>query len=497
VNASILRFAQASFAAAALVVGVGCGSARIVTPLRYGEAPRAIDEPFRAAAPTSSPVPLSLKLPWESEVLPNGMRIVLFERHDLPVVGARLLFTRGTADAGVPLPASVLLARWLTRGTETKTADELDSAWGKIGAEHGKNFGHDATELFARAPSEGFDTAVALLADTVMHPRLDEADFPRSRAEALAVLESGAGGIEAGKVVVVQNLLFGRAHPYGFSKTLRTIVDDLRPNDVRALHAKLFHPANATLIVAGDVTFDRLRATANAVFGSWAPSESPLTRATLPRPDSSGPHTVLVDMPNRSHVGLAVYVPMPHLEPEELAAATILAQCLGGTSSELTRGVRDKEGAAYIFNARIDEKRLGPVITIGGSVEPEKAEATLKRMMDTLQRVVSSGVNAEEVDRARGSVLASLRGQASTNMGITGFAADAVEEGLPLEKMMRLATFVGSARVEDVNRVAKKYLTVDAIRMELAGDLRRLDDVRGFAPVERWTTTGEMAPARR
>src|SRR5262249_29176069 len=142
-------------------------------PLRYEKPEPAPEESFRANAPESAPVPLQITVPWRMTSLPNGLRVALFERHDLPVATVRLVVERGSADVSAPLDAYATLAGMVMSATARRDEPALHAAWAGLGAVRFESFGPNDIELGAKVAAADLDSALALIAETATQPRLD------------------------------------------------------------------------------------------------------------------------------------------------------------------------------------------------------------------------------------------------------------------------------------------------------------------------------------
>lgn len=489
---ALLSVARALSAAAALA---GCAEQPIVAPLNYSPLPATPDEAFRAEPPAPSPaVPLA-PVDVHSASLANGLRVVVLERHALPIVSVRLVVARGLADlAAQERDTYKLLGQVMGGGTARRTPNELETAWTNLGAGHAVAFGSDGAWLTARARAGDFDAALDLLAEQATRPRLLARDVAAAQSRWLGDDERFHADPTVALGRNVSSLMFGPGHPYSFSRPHEGRAGAITVEALSALHARLFQPALATLIVAGDVTAEAAGASAVRCFGGWAAAGPPAARPPLPAPVAGGARVVLVHRSDRAQVHVQVLVRLPALSSDEIAAVDVLSRALGGLSSPLRHSVRDESGAAYSFGAGVTSLRGGGYVGVGGVLEASLAVATLRNILSALADARRRGVAADLVDGARASLLADWRARASRTDGLAGTVTSAVLEDRPIEEAFTFPARLAAVTPEAVRRVAERYFTDAAIRAVVVGDGRRLGDLAslGLGPIERRNESAEL-----
>jgi zinc protease len=122
-------------------------------------------------------------------VLDNGLRVVAFAQHNLPLVAAQLIVGCGGAaehedEAGL----SALVAALLTQGTELRSATELAAASDALGARLLAASGYDASVVSVSATTPAFPHAFALLDEVVRRPAFAADEVDRVRTKSLSDL---------------------------------------------------------------------------------------------------------------------------------------------------------------------------------------------------------------------------------------------------------------------------------------------------------------------
>lgn len=474
------RLSTRSVAAPALVLALaGCIDARgpMVAPLRYQPAPHAADEAFRARPPAWSPVVPGLALPFDITSLPNGLTVVHVPRSGLPTVSIRLVITRGRADVWAPIDTAAILEEVLATGAGKRSGGALAESYARLGAGHSVSCGADGCALSATVGAADFDAALGLVAETAIRPRFVPLDFSAVRERWMYDFANSkySGRVSLGRNVA--SLLFGRSHPYGFALFPSAHTRDLPLKDVAALHAQLFRPAQAALVVVGDATKEAVAASATRWLGGWTGASPPLARPPLQDPEVASRRIVIVNQRDRFQCSAWVGVAALTTDAAELAAVAVLARALGGLSSALREEVRDASGAAYTFNDLTEQLRGATVVGFSGELDREKAKDALLAIVTAVRQARAVGLSAGDVALAQTNLIAEWQARASTLEGLSRLTAEALERGLPLEGLAAWPARLAAVTPAAVQRAAQRYFSDASLRVVAVGDFRWLEDL--------------------
>jgi predicted Zn-dependent peptidase len=428
-------------------------------------APAAPPAPDRTVAPEKGPPP-ELHVPAQKKfVLSNGLRVRLVEYRRLPIVALNLVVDAGAARDPAASPGlASLTASMLTEGTKTRSATQISDEVGFLGANLGAGASVDSAALSGASLSRHLPRFLEIFADVAMNPAFPKADFERVQDERLVTLLQQRDQPQAVASKAFQPVFWG-THPYGhYSLGTEESVRAMRPAHLAAFHERLWRPANAELVVVGDVSEADLKALLEKSLGAWpAGSAAP---ALAPAPGAS-PHSALVlekaDAPQSY-----LYLGMPGLRrsSDDYVAGTVAFQVLGGgMASRLFRNLREDKGYTYGIYARGDARKLAGASVVVGSVKAEVTGAALKELLGELQRLREEPVPAQELEEAKDSLVLSLPAQFATAGATAGRIADLVVNGLPDDYWNRYAELVRKVTAEDVQRFARQYL--DPTRLTL------------------------------
>ena len=170
----------------------------------------------RSQPPQLGPPP-SLALPQiQRATLSNGIRVVVMEKHGVPVVQMNLMLRAGAAlESQDKIGLASLTAAMLKEGAGDKSSLELADAIDYLGASIGTSADNQSLWAFLHTPLSKFDEAFALFADIVLRPTFPANELERLRKERLTSLVQMYDQPTMVAAVASAKFVFGEKHPYG------------------------------------------------------------------------------------------------------------------------------------------------------------------------------------------------------------------------------------------------------------------------------------------
>jgi zinc protease len=235
----------------------------------------------------------------EQFTLDNGLKVIVVEKHTLPVVEGRVIIDAGAMRE----PASKnglasLTGRLLPEGTGDITGAEFARRMESMGASY--NAGGLFNNSFAgvTALKNVFPDALTLAAQTVIAPSFPANEFGRVKNQALAAYQqrrAQASGLANDAFI---RAAFDTTAPFSRPTAGTTAtISGLTRDDVVNWHRTMFAPSAATLLLVGDITPAEARAVAQRAFGGWTASRSTMGPVANPAQKYSGTRIILVDRP--------------------------------------------------------------------------------------------------------------------------------------------------------------------------------------------------------
>jgi zinc protease len=429
------------------------------------------DEAWRRQPPKPGPAPKFTLPQGESFQLSNGLRVIHHYNPALPLVAAELVVKSGSDANPDDAPGlSGFTAQMLQEGTATRSAPQIADEIAQLGAFLGSGSSTDASTVSLLSLKSTFAQALDVLADVVQHPAFPTAEVERQRAARMGALTQQRDNPEQVAAVASAGALYGPKHPYGYGQlgteqAIRAVTRD----DLYQFWRRHYVPANAALIVSGDITLDDLRALATSRFGGWP--------RVLPSPvlvdDAEGTKArlVMVDKPGAPQTALRVTQLAAHRKTPDYPALQVMNAALGGLfSSRINLNLREDKGYSYgVFSGFRYDRTPGPFV-IAGSVRTDVTGASIAEIFKELRGVRTQPLPAAELAGARDSQVYSLPGQFETNSTIVASLAEPYLFDLPADYWQTLPEQFRRVSAAQVQAVANKYLAPERMKVIAVGD---------------------------
>ncbi len=414
--------------------------------------------------------------------LSNGLKLVLAERHEVPVVQLRLQFNNGQASDE---QAKLGLASF-TMGMLDEGAGKFDSLGfakrvAELGAGFGAGAGTDTSNISLSALSENLAPSLDLFADAVLRPRFPDADLERVRKIWLSDIAQEKTDPGSIALRLLPPLLYGHDHAYGMpftgSGTEATIAAITR-EDLTRFHRTWIRPDNATLIVVGDTTLAAITPLLEARFGSWRAPASALPAlhiADVALP--AKPRLYLIDKPGspQSLVLAGHVVPgVPAPDFRELGTANAV---LGGMfSARLNMNLREGKHWAYgAYSSLVDALHQRPFLLYAPVQTDKTAESVAELRAELTRFVGEQPATAQEIARVKQSDVRELPGRFETAAAVAGAISSMLTYSRPDDYIRTLKARIEAQSDDAVRAAASAHLHPEALTWVVVGDLAKIE----------------------
>jgi zinc protease len=411
--------------------------------------------------------------------LANGMGISVIEQRGLPIVAFGVLMDAGASRDPEQLPGLAgFTAQMLPEGTTSKSSQEIAQAFEFIGSRISSDGRREYTLLSAETLTKHWPTALELTADLVLNPNFPDHEIERVRREHLTELRRGKDDANSVADQLMAGLVFQRDSGYGhpLSGTEKSI-GALTRDDMMRQFSRDYSPANANLIVVGDVSIDEVAKRAEAVFGSWKGGEASATGEAIIAPSNGTATIYLVDRPGAPQsVIRAMQTTIPRLHPDYLGL-TLMNYAFGGQfSARLNQNLRQDKGYSYGYQSQVQWFRGPSLMLAGGAVQ---TEATKESVFETLKEFNelrgSRPISEEELENSKQSVLRSFPANFERPGAIMGQVLQMVQFGLPDDYLQTVRADVEAVTLDDVHRITQELVRPDQMKILVVGDRQQIE----------------------
>ena len=379
-----------------------CGAAAIAPAHAAGT----IASPAAEAVPLVGTAPLAQRF-----TLSNGMTLIVRPDRRAPTVAHMLWVRVGAMDevSGTSGVAHVL-EHMLFKGTPSLAPGEFSRRMAALGARENAFTSQDNTAYHQQLPSKQLEAAMRLEADRFANNQWADDEFIRELAVVKEERRQRTEESPRARMFEAFSAMSFQAHPYrrpiiGWMSDL----DAMTPQDARDFYRRWYVPANAAVVIAGDVDVAQVRALAEKIYGV-IPARAVPARKPQEEPEQSGPRRMEYRAAaDQALVVLGYKVPRwtagDTASDQDALALTVLSAVLDGYSGArleraLVQGVSgqriaDSAGASYGLMGRGPQQFMLTAVPAAG-VTPTVAEAALKA---EIQRIARDGIGAAELKR--------------------------------------------------------------------------------------------------
>ncbi|MBI1197227.1 MAG: insulinase family protein [Phenylobacterium sp.] len=426
----------------------------------------------QAPPPVGEPVKPVLPTPAE-KTLANGLRVIVARSSDLPLVTASLSVRAGAwADPKGLAGAAGMMANMLTEGTKTRSAQEIASQVESLGGSLSSGGGLESSSVTLNVMPDKLTTAMAIMADVAENPAFAAEELDRQREQALdglrvAYEQPGQVAGFAAAPVVFGGTPFGHAAD-GTPDSLQR----MKPADLAALHAALFRPDNAILVLTGDIDADQGFALAEQAFGGWARPAAPLAPQPAITPQGK-PRAVAIDIPGTGQASVNVVKPaIARNDPGYYPGVVATAVLGGGYSARLNEEIRIKRGLSYGASARLSATRTTGSFRAAAQTKNESARQVLDLMDAELAKLAAEPAGAEELKARKSSLVGGYGRDLATSAGLADILGSYALHDVPLEEVAHFTDKVEAVTAAQAQAFAKDMLAQDQMSVIIAGDAK-------------------------
>ena len=412
--------------------------------------------------------------------LPNGLKIVLAERHSIPQVNLTLLVDAGYAADQFAAPGTASLALdMMDEGTTRLNALQISDTLLQLGAQLGTGSQLDVSRVALSTIKENLDPALDIFADVILNPSFPQADFQRQQRQRLARIQREKVQPVQMALRVFPQLLYGTNHAYGNPLTgsgTEASVSGMTREDLVRFHRTWFKPNHATLVIVGDVSLAEIQPRLARLFTGWPAGEVPQknigTVADQPRP-----LVYILDRPGAEQsVILAADLAAPKANPHEYAIEA-MASLLGGQfTSRINMNLREGKHWSYgAFTFIWDARGQRPFIAYA-PVQTDKTKESMIEVDRELRGILGARpVSADELSKAQANLTLTLPGNWETMDAVQGSLEQLVTFGLDDRYYETYAERVRGLKVPDAAAAAQETIRPDHLVWVIVGDRSKIE----------------------
>ena len=437
--------------------------------------------------------PIEFKPPApEKRVLSNGVTLYLIEDHELPLFNINGLIKTGDIyDPADKVGLSSIFGSVMrTGGTMSREPDALNEELESMAASVEVGMSREYGTINLSTLAEDIEKGLEIFADVLRNPAFREDKLELRKQQSIERIRRRNDNPIQLAWRNFSALLYGTDHPFGWYTEMEGI-ESITVEDLKAFHAKYYHPNNMMLAVTGDFETETLIAQLEKVFEGWESTEIAFPDVpTVEAISEPSVNYIFKDLPQSvmliGHFGIKRTPDFP-----DHFALRVMNDILGegGFTSRLMTEVREKHGLAYMVGSIMQTSyytNLGEWFAYSQTRTEKTAEA-ISLIIDVVKGLRDEPVPEAELQRTKDSLI---------NSFVFGFESSSQ---IAFQQMMLdyrgyapgfLETFtdnIAKVTAADVQAVAQKYLHPDALTIVTVGNKANFD-----RPLDEFGTVNEI-----
>ncbi len=401
---------------------------------------------------------------FKQTTLPNGLQIIAEVDHAAHTAGIGFFVRTGARDEDSALMGvSHFLEHMMFKGTEKRSAADVDRDFDDIGADHNAFTTGEMTAFWAHALPESLPRATEVLAD-ILRPALRQRDFDDEKS---VIIEEIAMYDDQPFWVLYERTLerYYRTHPLSHRVLgTRDTIEAMQRDQMVEYFRQRYSADNTTVALAGRLDFEAVVEQLRDACGGWN-----TTDASRQYPDVAVTADELVidsEAVNR-HYAITL-APAPPIQDDRRYAAGMLAQILGDAEGSRLYWALVETGLAEEARAQYDGRdRIGTYLVyfVCSPQDAGAVQTEIGRQIDGLMQTLGE----DDLERVRSKI--------ATNATVQG--------ELPAGRMHRLGrlwTYLGEYR-----SLADELERINAVTLD---DVRAVYEAFPFQP----RVTGNLKP---
>ena len=434
----------------------------------------------RSKLPVAGEAPDAVFPEVTRKTLSNGLKIVLAERHSIPVVHFNLMIDAGYAADQFGLPGTASLAmNMLDEGTKSRDALQISDQLAMLGARIGSYSDLDKSFVTLSALKKNLEASLDIYADIILDPAFPEKEFSRLQEQQLAKIKQEKSSPFSMALRLFPGYLYGENHAYGNSFTgsgTEASVTTMTTTDLVKFHTDWFKPNNATLVVVGDIRMDEVASKLEKLFADWKKGTVPvknISEVELPEQSS----IYLMDKPGSPQsVILAGNVAPPKSDPDDIAMS-MMNSILGGTfTSRLNMNLREDKHWSYGAGSFLIDAKGQRLFVVYAPVQADKTKESIQEMQKELTGIETDHpASSGELNKVQQNEILSLPGSWETAEAVSRSLVDMEQYDLPKDYYQTYAGKIKNLNLDAITTAQTKVLHPNQMVWIVVGDRAKIE----------------------
>ena len=421
----------------------------------------------RSKAPEAGPAPVVEFGDFEKFTLDNGLRVILVEDHDRPLVSVAINFIVDPYMQGDKTGESEFFGELWSKGTANRTAEQINNEVDFLGA----SFRTGSSFIGFTTLTKYTDKMMELLSDVLYNPTFPQEEMDKVRDQYLGVLQMS----ETQPSSIISNIQTATVYPEGHSYSdimTEATVNNITVDDCRAYYDKYIIPNSAIMIITGDMKLKEAKALCSKYLASWEAGEV----ITFDDPAVNRPEGIeVVFSPKDGAVQSTIRMMAPITltrDSEDLMALQIANGIYGGGGfdAKLFKNLRETHGWTYGAYSSVRPDEVSGTFYALGDVNANATDSSFVQMRYELQNMMDGKYSEDDLRKFKTMFAGDFSRSLESSEEIASYAYNIERYNLPADYYATYLQRLDALTMDDIRKVVAKYFDPDNMYWFCVGD---------------------------
>lgn len=402
---------------------------------------------------------------YSSFKLDNGQNVIIQEMHDNPIVIIDTWIKTGSInETDENNGVAHFLEHLFFKGTSKHPLNEFDQILESKGAVTNAATSKDFTHYYILIPSQYFELALDLHSDMLLNPLIPRKELEKERK---VVIEEISKNNDNPTTILYRNLVKGfyKDHPYKRDVIgTKEVIDSISREQILDFYNTWYTPQNMTTVVIGDVNTQKALALIKEKFkkSNETSIKNHHNEYKLDKKPSNQIENK-IDLNVETGYILIGFKGCHPMANKDSYALDVLATILGdGKSSRLYKNIKEQKQLVHSISANHSSMRDDSLFYISANYTTEDIERLKSAIFDEVEKLSKNEISQEEIQKAKNIIERDTyysRESVSNIASAIGYTVTLTNDSLYYKNYLEN---INKVTAEDLKRVAKNYLDVDA-----------------------------------
>lgn len=401
---------------------------------------------------------------YETKTLENGLQVVVIPMDNGSEVITTDIFYKVGSGSEVMGKSGIahMLEHLNFKSTKNLKAGEFDEIVKGFGGLNNASTGFDYTHYFIKSSSKNLGKSLELFAELMQNLQLSDAEFQPERN---VVLEERRWRTDNSPMGYLYFRLFNNAftyHPYHWTPI--GFVDDIKNwsiEDIRSFHANFYQPANAIVVVAGDIDPKEVFANTNKYFADIKSKPVVYPSAHQVEPKQDGAKRVHIKKESEVEMLAIAFKAPDFLDPDQIALSALSELLSSGKSSILQKILVDEKqmvNQIYAYTMESRDPSLFLFMAVGNP--GVRAEDMEKELLAIIKEIQEGKISDADIEKIKTNTKADFIYSLESSSNLANLYGSYLAKG-DITPLLNYEESINKLTKEDIIQVAQKYLVTD------------------------------------